>query len=360
MAGPEHVVVYYERGRFGGWPANHGIWNWGNEFLVGFSKGFYKDRGSSHHIDPERPERHMLARSMDGGGTWTIEDPNAKGFLIPQGASLHGTELPGVPIPEWTPCPGKIGFTHPDFAITFRMINHHHGPSRFYYSYDRGHTWKGPYIFPCLGTPGVAARTDYIVDGPSTCLAFLTAGKPNGREGRPFCARTEDGGLTWKLASWLMPELGPDDGFGIMPSGVRLSGTELIACVRRRLGSERWIAGFRSRDNAATWAPLPGRIAECGTGNPPCLIKLSDGRLCVTYGYRAEPFSIRVVFSSDGGETWTEPVMLRDDGACGDLGYVRSLQRPDGKVVSTYYFSDRETGPERYIGATIWDPAEYV
>ena len=23
-----HVKVYYEAGRFGGWPANHGIWSW--------------------------------------------------------------------------------------------------------------------------------------------------------------------------------------------------------------------------------------------------------------------------------------------------------------------------------------------
>jgi hypothetical protein len=25
-------------------------------------------------------------------------------------------------------------------------------------------------------------------------------------------------------------------------------------------------------------------------------------------------------------------------------------------VVTTYYISDEKTGPERYIGATIWDP----
>jgi len=25
-------------------------------------------------------------------------------------------------------------------------------------------------------------------------------------------------------------------------------------------------------------------------------------------------------------------------------------------MVTIYYISDNETGPERYIGATIWDP----
>ena len=35
-----HVDVYFEKGMFGGWPANHGIWSWGDEILVGFSKGY--------------------------------------------------------------------------------------------------------------------------------------------------------------------------------------------------------------------------------------------------------------------------------------------------------------------------------
>src|SRR5690242_8429276 len=60
-----HVVVYREEGRFAGWPANHGIWSWGDEVLVGFSRGTYKDRGRFHHIDHDRPEEFLLARSRD-------------------------------------------------------------------------------------------------------------------------------------------------------------------------------------------------------------------------------------------------------------------------------------------------------
>src|SRR4051795_13551346 len=79
-----HVVVYAEPGRFGGWPANHGLWSWGNEILVGFSRGYYKDLGAErHNIDRERLEEHLLARSLDGGETWTIENPAAQGALIP-------------------------------------------------------------------------------------------------------------------------------------------------------------------------------------------------------------------------------------------------------------------------------------
>ena len=76
----QHVTVYHEPGRFGGWPANHGMWIWGNELLVGFSAGYYKDNGPNYHaIDHDKPEEHLLARSLDGGLTWTIENPGRAG-----------------------------------------------------------------------------------------------------------------------------------------------------------------------------------------------------------------------------------------------------------------------------------------
>src|SRR5688572_8624932 len=74
---PKHVVVARAAGRYGGWPANHGMWVWGNEILVGFSWGHMRDGGaeSGHPIDRQRPEEHMLARSLDGGETWKHEKP---------------------------------------------------------------------------------------------------------------------------------------------------------------------------------------------------------------------------------------------------------------------------------------------
>lgn len=59
----EQVPVYAVAGRFGGWPANHGIWSWGNEIVVGFSAGYYKDLGPGiHAIDRHKPEYHLLAQ----------------------------------------------------------------------------------------------------------------------------------------------------------------------------------------------------------------------------------------------------------------------------------------------------------
>ena len=349
-----HVKVYFEKGMFGGWPANHGIWSWGDEILVGFGKGWYKDLGDSHHIDREKPEIPMLARSLDGGETWELEDPGASGYLLTEGGYLHGVTRPGVTLPELRDSEGGIDFMHPDLALTVRTNSIHAGIGRTFHSYDRGRTWDGPFRLPDFDTPGIAPRTDYIVDSKDQCTLFITAAKADGKEGRPLCVRTTDGGATWKLLGWIGPE--PPVGFSIMPAAVRLSETDILATVRMRDDKDRWIGAYLSTDDGANWEYLGKAVEDAGVGNPPSMIQLQDGRLCLVYGYRAEPYSIRARLSTDSGRTWSEDIVLRDDGASRDIGYVRSVQRPDGKVVSVYYFTDEASGPERYIGATIWSP----
>jgi predicted neuraminidase len=352
----KHLKVYYEKGRFGGWPANHGIWSWGDEILVGFCAAHFMDQGGFHAVDPSKPEHHLLARSMDGGDTWNLEFPEKQKALLPRGAMLFGTTLPDVEYPPITQLQEPINFTHPDLALTFRMEDHRGtGSSRFYYSYDRGHTWKGPYALPLFDTPGIAARTDYIVESENKLFAILTAGKSNGEEGRTLIVKTEDGGLTWEFVSWIGDEPS-DEGFRIMPSSVRISDDEILVTVRRREGPRRSIKAWLSKDQGESWEVLSNVATDVGVGNPPSLVKLNDGRLAVTYARREAPFGMRARISNDNGRTWSYPIILRTDGGNHDIGYPVSVQRPDGKVVTIYYYWDEKTGPERYIAATIWDP----
>lgn len=327
------VVVYFEEGRYGGWPANYGIWSWGDEILVGFNQGYHKDQGPMRHaIDHDRPRYDMFARSMDGGESWEIEKPVIE--------AREDSLLP-------------INFSHPDFALRVPFAGNRGGSTEIHISYDRGRTWLRPVKLPLFGTPGIAARTDYIVDDAQTCTLFLTAAKQDGNEGRPLCARTTNAGRSWEFVSWIGPE---PAGFAIMPSTVRLSETELLTVVRRREGPKRWLSAFRSEDDGESWRYANDPVADLGEGNPPCLTALQDGRLCLTYGFRAAPFRIAAKLSEDGGQTWGDEIVLRDDGANRDQGYTRTVQRPDGNLVTVYYFNQAERGPERYIAATIWNP----
>jgi hypothetical protein len=347
-AAVKNVTVYREAGRFGGWPANHGIWSWGNEIVVGFESGYFKKNLQGHAIDRQKPAEHLLARSLDGGETWTIEKP--AGLRPPPG--VQQADVPTETGKSVEECPGGIDFTAPGFALTARMANIHVGPSRFYYSTDKGKTWAGPYRLPEFGQPGVAARTDYLVNGKRDLTMFLTAAKSNQKEGRVICVRTRDGGRSWRLEGMVGPEPEGND-FAIMPASVRLGPAEILTAVRHRT----FIDTYRTKDDGKTWTFAGKPVPDTGRGNPPTLTKLKDGRLALAYGYRAAPYGMRARISKDGGATWSQEIVLRQDGGAWDLGYPRTVVRPDGKLVTIYYYNDDQDG-ERYIGATIWDPGK--
>ena len=74
----EHGIVFHQDGKYGGWPANNGIWIWDNEILVGFVEADYKSTDGLHTYDVASA-RHKYARSKDGGKTWAYEDAYALG-----------------------------------------------------------------------------------------------------------------------------------------------------------------------------------------------------------------------------------------------------------------------------------------
>ena len=100
---------------------------------------------------------------------------------------------------------------------------------------------------------------------------------------------------------------------------------------------------------------FPLRPTASGTLNVPLPDDRSRVRVVRADGCRREPYGIRARISRDDGGTWEPEIVLRDDGPTGDLGYPRSVERPDGQVVTAYYFNGPKDD-DRAIEATIWEP----
>lgn len=352
QASIKHVVVHHQPGRFCGWPANNGVWIWGDEILTGFVYGYFKSDEQSHSIDRSRPQASVLARSLDGGETWTIEDPDH--FVLDGG--------------QPTPSPGDIQFGHPDFAMrvgNHTLIGNHDEDGQFFLSYDRGKRWQGPFLFPSFGLP-MTSRTSYIVEGPTSCLILLSAKQPGVQganyQDRAFAVRTTDAGKSYRKLGWLAGD--STDARSVMPDTVKLSEGRYLTALRRKTatpsGIRNWIDIYGSDDGGATWAfrssPVQGLEHN---GNPPSLCRLKDGRLALAYGDRTPPYSIKATISADEGRTWSPPIVLRDDGRNWDIGYTRTVQRRDGKLVTIYYFTTGKL-PEMHIAATIWQAPDPV
>lgn len=351
-----HTIAAIEKDRFHGWPANNGVWQWGDEILVGFTQGDYAE-SSGHNITGI--EESKFSRSKDGGITWTMFDP--ENFLDDENI-------------KWLPKGKKqleapINFRHEGFAIRFFASGYHGNDDPeggFYYSYDRGTTWNGPYFLaglneqPELKNKGISARTDYLVLGEKELIFFTSAS--NGKVNRIACIRTRDGGMSFQFVSWVTPE---DNMFSaIMPATVRISEQKFVLSYRKiypflKNTKGNMIESYVSEDGCKTWKYLSNIKFFESSSNPPALIKLQDGRLLCVYGDRHHS-RMAGKYSRDAGATWGEEFILRDNfkdanNSAWDFGYPRLVQRTDGKVVSMYYWATEEN-PQQFIAVSIWDP----
>ncbi len=380
----KHVIVYQEKGKFLGWPANNGAWSAdGVNMLVGFTHGDYKLIKDNHNIGGNQIS--WLGRSTDMGKTWQGYDPlNYVGDFGKQ--------------PELKKLDKSIDFSHPQFAMRVVGTSYHGSfdpRGHFFYSYDAGNSWNGPYRlgddnireWPELKNTSfsdnteLTPRTDYIVNGKDECLIFMSV-RVKGEFGtdRLFCMRTVDGGKSFKFVSWIVPPYDektvdkslkvklekddaknphPNECRAVMSKTISLKNGKLICAMRRKYNEHNWVDAYVSEDGGKTWAFL-SEVGDAGSGNgnPPSLNKTDKGRLVAIFGNRVEPGTMMVVYSDNEGKTWSEPRILRDgygseDMETIDLGYPQLLKRKDGKMVALYYWSTKKS--LHHIAATIWD-----
>ena len=167
---------------------------------------------------------------------------------------------------------------------------------------------------------------------------LLYAGKqlwrPGGKVG--VCESSDDG-KTWQ---WL-------SGIAARPGDTAEQYHELHAV---QAGDGRIVAHIRNHNAQNAGETLQSESADGGRswstphsigvwGLPSHLLRLRDGRLLMTYGYRRAPFGNQARTSTDHGRSWSDPIVISDDGASGDLGYPSTAELESGELITLWYES---------------------
>jgi hypothetical protein len=227
-------------------------------------------------------------------------------------------------------------------------------------SKDNGHTWSEPWHINTEGMPysSLEGPTDAPIEMPDGSILMGIIGySPHGDKGNRAAVmiRSTDQGRTWQHLSIMANDPGGKLGGFMEPGIVRTKSGRIVTALRNH-GTDHPIYVTWSDDGGKTWVPVK-RTAMIG--HPADLIQLGDGRLMATYGIRpgrhTTPGGVRACFSADNGETWdirTE-VPIRNDFLNWDIGYPESLELPDGRILTVYYYN---LFNKYFVGGTTWKP----
>lgn len=303
----------------------------------------FRAGGRRSHIDP-KGSRTVSMVSDDGGKTWH-EGPMLPGkpFTGPNGLQI------GVACKWWQEHPD----TEREKLKQQRYLVQDVRPgvvaicagAYVTRSTDDGKTWQRQDLdLPFMACLASGQNSLQLANG--TILFPVYGSQKVGASDSSWLLRSPDYGATWQLVP-----VGVKPGLHLNePEIIEAAPGKLLMVMRTGVGADHlWQA--ESTDDGATWHNLHDTGLK---GHPPDLLRLQDGRLLLSYGYRHEPYGIRAAVSSDQGATWDREQIwtLRDDGGGFDLGYPHSVQLRDGTVVTVYYFV--EPGGMEYIACTRW------
>lgn len=224
-------------------------------------------------------------------------------------------------------------------------------------SADRGETWERDGTVEIPNAASNPIPFGDIVRSPDGTLGVSVYDhkKPEkaGERTRSssYFLRSRDDGRTW--------------GEAVVIAAETYNETDLLC-----LDGNRWLAAVRTRDDAhldifasddagQSWI-LRGSL----TGprqHPAHLIKLSDGRIVVTYGIRHRGFyGVGARLSEDQGETWQTPIVLVDLDDAFDGGYPSSVELEDGSILTAYYASGVKAHTRYHMGVVRWKPEDQL
>jgi photosystem II stability/assembly factor-like uncharacterized protein len=322
-------------GGFVGWVSPIRLRN--GDWLLGFSAGYwhasaptplrfspgtiaeYQKMGLPGDIVAPRGGVAMIMRSTDEGRTWskpavmldTPDDDRHPAFV-----ELHGPD--GMLICSVFTYPGA----DPADYVKDPKLAHRTAIIR---SFDHGKTWDQEVIR--LPSPFLSDETN----GPMALLkdgSILSTVSGTPREGGPAQAAfftSQDRGITWKLLSTIKADHNLDEA-----NATQLPDGRLVMMARPE-GDISW-----SSDEGRTWT-MPATFGM--RLYAPSLYSLRDGTLVCLHGSYTRG-GLRIIFSTDGGQTWIAPG--KDHGFLVDncYAYGKAFEMPDG----TLLIADQGTG----------------
>jgi hypothetical protein len=316
--------------------------------------------GREAHVCPFG--RVELMRSHDGGKTWTwpqvvldgpIDDRDAGVVETARGSLLVTTftslafepvlaqaearkegdpqAWPKDKLERWQAARDRIDAAQRQKELGTWMIR----------STDGGVTWSARFDSKVNSPHGPVVLTDG---------KLLYAGKQlwTGERRNGVCVSADDG-QSWDWLAEIPTRKGDDPKEYHELHAVDTGEGRLIVHIRNHNAANRQeTLQCESTDGGKTWSE-PHSIA-CATstgsngvwGYPSHLLRLKDGRLLMSYGHRRAPLGVQARLSADTGKSWSEPILISDDGTSGDLGYPSTVQLEDGSLVTVWYEQMKE------------------
>ncbi len=331
-------VISWKPPLYHGWPTLARKRN--GELMLAFSGGREK------HVCPFGRLEWM--RSKDNGLTWGWPQVVHDGPIDDRDAGIVETNQGSVLITTFTSLayepvlaraekakPGEPGaFEDPKLIDEWRAVHHRLTAEErqqelgcyMLRSTDGGRTWSARYRVPLNSPHGPIA----LQDG-----SLLYAGKDLWGDGRVGVCHSTDDGVTWSWLSEFKPRSGDNVKDYHELHAVQASDGRVICHIRNHNAANKGeTLQCESSDGGRTWTE-PHAIGVWGL--PSHLLRLADGRLLMTYGYRRKPFGVQARLSTDHAKTWSEPMTLSADGIGGDLGYPSTVQCDDGTLVTVWY-----------------------
>ena len=162
---------------------------------------------------------------------------------------------------------------------------------------------------------------------------------------------------TSKYIGEIEPIFDEDNGEALLscePDTVELDDGTLICHIRVQGGRENGHSKYftiyqsESRDGGKTWSKPYALLSRRG-GSPSHILKLENGTLIATYGYRNEPYGIRAMISTDGAKTWETDLDIYVNGVTFDIGYPSTVELADGSFSTVFYAHTEADGPARIM-----------